>query len=223
MSNSRCIPETGRRFGSLVVLSESDVRTKAQTWHWKTHCDCGREHWVAASNLFSGHTTSCGCQKRALIGAANRVHGLTRTATHRSWLSMRQRCLNPNCKAYDRYGGRGISICDRWKDSFENFIADMGLRPLGSSLERRDNAKGYDPDNCRWATPVEQVRNRRSTVFVEFDGRRIPLAEAAERTGISLKVLSRRRRLGWDHGWLFIPLAPLFKAQPRKHAEVRRP
>jgi hypothetical protein len=128
--------------------------------------------------------------------AARVTHRLSRTTTYAIHRSMLARCTNPNCKDYPRYGGRGISVCERWK-SFDNFLADMGKRPEGLTLERNDVNGNYEPSNCRWATQKEQQRNRRTNVFVTHDGITATVAEWAERTGLERKTLEYRIRVGW--------------------------
>lgn len=123
-------------------------------------------------------------------------HGMTKTPTWRSWESMRARCENPDNKDWPRYGGRGISVCERWH-SFELFLADMGIRPEGMTIDRIDMNGNYEPGNCRWETPTAQARNRRSSVFVEFAGERMTVSAWAERTGLERKTLEYRIRIGW--------------------------
>ena len=151
---------TGQRFGRLVVeeRSENDAGGRAT---WKCRCDCGESCVVKAHNLARGSTRSCGCYRRETSAARSRTHGQTRTPTHTSWSSMWGRCSNPADPAWKYYGARGISVCARWV-SFENFLADMGERPEGKTLDRWPNNDGnYEPGNCRWATPAEQNANRR--------------------------------------------------------------
>lgn len=119
------------------------------------------------------------------------------TAEYKIWRGMLGRCLNKTNPAWMDYGGRGIGVCDRWR-SFENFLADMGRRPDGLSLDRIDNNKGYSPDNCRWATRKEQARNRRSSAMIEYKGECRALVEWAEITGISVSAITQRLRAGWD-------------------------
>lgn len=119
-----------------------------------------------------------------------------RSPTYRSWHSMKQRALNPNCAAAKHYSERGIHICKRWLE-FENFLADMGERPEGTNLERIDNDKGYSPSNCRWATQVEQMRNRRTNVFIEHEGKRQTVREWSLELGISFTTLRTRMKAGW--------------------------
>lgn len=118
------------------------------------------------------------------------------STTHAIWRGMLARCSNPKSKDFPRYGGRGITVCDRWLQ-FANFVADMGERPDGMTLERRDGAKGYSPDNCTWATPKQQARNRRNNVAVSHNGVTATVAEWAERTGLERKTLEYRIRAGW--------------------------
>jgi hypothetical protein len=123
-----------------------------------------------------------------------------------SWGQMMQRCNNPKDPRWSSYGGRGITICERWR-SFENFLADIGPRPPGSTLERNDNDGDYEPGNCRWATKKEQANNRRDTHYVDFDGERLPAAVAASRAGLNYNTLKTRLKRGWsDYDALFRPL-----------------
>jgi hypothetical protein len=147
----------GKRFGRLLV--EARVGREG-TPHWRCRCDCGKESIVAGGNLRNGHTTSCGCLRAQAAGTAAVRHGMTRTPTWSSWNSMRDRCLSATNKDFHNYGGRGITICSRW-ESFENFLADMGEKPEGMSLDRIDVNGNYEPGNCRWADYSTQNRNQR--------------------------------------------------------------
>jgi hypothetical protein len=129
--------------------------------------------------------------------AGGEFKALGGSRTYISWLSMRKRCTDPYHEQYSRYGARGITVCKRWLNSFENFLADMGQRPLGKFLERRDNAGNYEPRNCTWATTSEQARNRRSNHLITFDKRTQPLVAWAEEIGISRLTLRSRLREKW--------------------------
>jgi hypothetical protein len=152
----------GKRFGRLVA----QIRVGRDRWGsfiWLCKCDCGNIEEIIGHYLWTGETQSCGClhtDVRIEIGKANKTHGMTKTPTYVSWNSMITRCTNINHKFYKHYGGRGITVCVSWL-LFENFFADMGERPEGLTLDRRDNDKGYYKENCRWATQSQQVSNRR--------------------------------------------------------------
>jgi hypothetical protein len=152
---------TGQRFGSLVVMECAGVRGNAQ---WLCKCDCGNEAIVNGNRLTGGNTTSCGCYRVNITTK----HGMHRSGTYTSWCKMLTRCTNPNDVAYARYGGRGIAVCERWL-RFENFLADMGERPPGTTIDRKENDGNYEPSNCRWADRATQNRNR-----VQYPRRGIP-------------------------------------------------
>ncbi len=146
MSRWTILRETGRRGakGGVYVMA---------------HCACGTEREVLRSNILRGHSQSCGCLQREVTGNQARSHGRSGTRVYYAWIEMWQRCTNPSNKKWARYGGRGITATERWRD-FATFIADMGERPEGASLDRINNDGDYEPDNCRWATSAEQHANR---------------------------------------------------------------
>lgn len=146
----------GVRFGRLLVIEERQRGQRTVL----CRCDCGTEKAFTATNLRAGKTTSCGCVRRETTARRNSRHGLSGTPEHNIWKEMRQRCRNPKHARYADYGGRGITVCQRW-DSFASFLADMGQRPPGLTLERTNNDRGYEPGNCRWATYQEQRANQR--------------------------------------------------------------
>ena len=126
-------------------------------------------------------------------------HGMSGTPEHNAWMSMKSRCFNPNNKYYSDYGGRGITVCDRWLNSVENFLADMGSRPTAKhSIDRIDNDGDYCPDNCKWSTQTEQVNNRRSNRLITIDDVTLTIAQWAKKMGFGKKVIGDRLKLGWS-------------------------
>ena len=205
----RFINMIAQRFGRLTVIER--VSQPRQPVRWLCHCSCGNEITVAAGCLRSGNTRSCGCLRAETSRQRMTTHGATanrvRSPENIAWKHMRARCLNPRTREYPRYGGRGITICERWS-KFENFLADMGPRPKGTSLDRTDNSGNYEPGNCRWATPMQQGANTRRNHLVMYQGERMILAEAIRRSGVSIPGVKRRIKAGWpEHLW-FIPADP---------------
>lgn len=147
---------TGQTFGRYVVLAHAgQVRTNSR---WLCRCECGTEKRVTGSDLTCGKIKSCGCLRQEQL----KTHGKSRTPTYKSWLKMKERCYNPNQDGYEYYGGRGIEICDAWRFSFEQFLADMGERiDRALTLDRVNPDGNYEPENCRWATAKEQAGNKR--------------------------------------------------------------
>lgn len=194
---------TGTRKGRLVVIRRDGYRehpSGRRSIIWLCQCDCGRETRVTSANLHpSGTTYSCGCQRadaNRQNGMQNYRHGHSiQTATYKSWAQMKNRCSNPNNAQWADYGGRGIIVCETWME-FTNFLADMGKRPRGLSIDRIDNDKGYEPGNCRWATRKEQNSNTRRNVYVLLDGQRVTATEAARRLGFGDHLILQRLKHG---------------------------
>lgn len=179
---------SGLVFGRLIVTKfvpgATGVRAK-----WECVCECGAVVRVVASKLKTGHTRSCGCLLIDWIRSAKTTHGHAlktgRSLTYKSWSNMKTRCGNPKAVNFARYGGAGVTICRRWLDSFEAFLADMGERPSQRhSIERVDNAKGYEPGNCIWATISQQSVNKKISLTVIVNGTPVPLSEACHRYGV---------------------------------------
>lgn len=192
---------SGQRFGRLVAICREPRRVNGRMrTFWACRCDCGQRHTVAVESLASGNTTSCGCFQREVTAAQFVTHGRSKTRLHRIWSGMITRCTNPNDNAFHNYGGRGISICAAWRNSFEAFARDVGEPPSARhSIDRWPDKDGnYEPGNVRWATPQEQGRNRRGLIEIDFQGRRMCLMEAAELAGLAYAtVYSRIVKHGW--------------------------
>jgi len=183
----------GQVFERLTVLGKSDRRDKSRVILWRCLCECGNEIVARAASLKSGRVRSCGCWARERVT----THGMTNTPTYKSWRSMLGRCRNPNDPAYHNYGGRGITVCERW-NQFENFLADMGEMPEGLTIERGDNNAGYSPTNCVWATRTTQARNTRFNRMITFQGVTLCMKEWSERLGIPYVTLYTRFAAGWS-------------------------
>jgi hypothetical protein len=193
----RALDVQGHQFGRLRVLALAQ-----QTAHgriWKCRCTCGRTCLVQASALTSGRTTSCGCRHRELVAARNFVHGRTSTPEYGIWSHIIDRCTNQKCPSYKWYGGRGITICERWRLSFVAFLRDMGLRPSPHhTIDRIDNNGPYCPENCRWVTIDQQARNRRNNHVVTLHGKSQTLTDWLQEFHLSEHVYwARVSRYGW--------------------------
>jgi hypothetical protein len=193
---------TGQIFGRLtaVEFSHDDVSPrkgggKNYCLMWKCKCACGKTVTINAKKLKSGNTKSCGC----LLIEQRITHGRHKSREYRTWIGIKSRCYNPNNTGYPSYGGRGIKVCDRWLESFENFLADMGECPdFSMSIDRIDNDGDYAPDNCEWRTIGEQANNRRDNRLLEFAGRTQTVAQWARKFGISPITIGSRLRDGWS-------------------------
>jgi len=186
---------TGVIFGQLKVISRAENAGRRPRWFCL--CSCGNEKVVLGENLRMGYTKSCGCSHKEKSSKANSTHKKTGTVEYTAWINMLSRCYNRNKKDFKNYGGRGIEVCDRWKQ-FENFYADMGDRPENTSLDRIAVNGNYEPSNCRWATNLQQARNTRSNRLIEFDGRLAPLSEHCANAGLDYRSVHQRLKRGWN-------------------------
>lgn len=183
--------------------------TPRKTAMWLMRCDCGTERNVRLLNVLRGGSRNCGCVRKIKNHQRQFRHGRRNTLEYNSWASMMDRCNNPNVKQWMDYGGRGISVCERWKD-FRNFLEDMGLRPtVDHSLGRIDNNKGYFKENCRWETKAEQASNTRYNKRINFNGKTMTLSQLAREIGEAPQTLTKRFKRGWSvEKTLTVPTPP---------------
>ena len=183
-----------KRFGRLLIIAEAPKRGKKR--YVLCQCDCGSRKEICLSNITSGKVASCKCLHKEIIGAINKTHGMTHSREFHTWVGMKARCLNPENPSYKNYGGRGITICDKWLDSFENFLSDMGPCPQNYSLDRIDVNGNYNPENCRWADNITQSNNKRTNIFVTVNGEELTLTQACQKLNLSYKAVHQRMRRG---------------------------
>ncbi len=190
---------TQQRFESIVVLQREGTNSIGVAM-WLCRCDCGKELVVPEIPLAGNRIKNCGCREcepDEYFGA------------RRSWRNMTRRCTEPNHHMYKYYGGRGITICARWLESFQNFFDDMGERPKGHQIDRIDSDKGYNPGNCRWVTQEANNRNKRNNRLIEYQGKTQCLADWADELGVDYKKLHRRlRQRNWSMEQALAALPP---------------
>ncbi len=188
--------EIGKKYGRWTVVAFSHTGERNRRF-WLCRCQCGTERAVIGTTLTCGRSRSCGCIAADFLTK----HGFCRVAcvspAWRTWSAMIQRCYNPRNNEFANYGGRGIAVCERWRDAFTNFLSDMGEKPPGLSIERIDNNGNYEPGNCRWATQKEQSRNMRKNVFFSYGGTSLIIQDWSEKTGIKTGTISKRLSRGW--------------------------
>lgn len=197
-SEMRKFSLVGQRFGKLVVVEPSYKRSNHRTW--RCQCDCGKFITTPTSGtLRRGNTTSCGCSR----GISNTKHGHARrgefSSEYSSWAGMLARCRDPKHVSFRHYGGRGIVVCDAWRDSFETFLADMGRRPSAKhSLDRKNNDGNYEPGNVRWSTELEQAQNTSNVRLIEYRGEIMSIAAWSRRLGLRRETINYRLNHGWS-------------------------
>lgn len=190
------------QFGRLMAIRR--LPSKNHKVRWECICECGLTTVANSGDLRAGKTTSCGC-RIGVDGAIIRKHGKSTSPEYRIWKGMRSRCNLPSHSSYKDYGGRGIKVCTRW-EAYDLFVSDMGPRPSEKhSIDRIDNNKGYSPKNCRWALIGDQMRNKRSNVFVRVGREKMILAEALRRLGIKPGTYKARIKRGWSTADALIP------------------
>lgn len=208
---------TGQKFGRLTVKERAE-NSKQNRARWKCICDCGREVIVEGQHLRSGVTKSCGCYQRECAAKANIKHGGSQTRLYTIWENIKKRCYNKNTEHYSDYGGRGISMCESWKNSFESF-KDWALENGYSgnlTIDRIDFNGNYEPSNCRWVTIKEQANNKRNNILLTHNGETKTIAQWAEEVGLKRRTI--RARID-QYGWtieeaLFTPVG-----QPRNKSQ----
>ena len=193
LSRSRGTDLTGRRFGRWLVRTPAPARGRRK--YWLCQCECGNQKEIRGENLASRQSRSCGCLRCEVSSKLTLTHGHARRSgrsrEYRAWHNAKTRCFFIKAINYDRYGGRGITMCKRWRSSFVAFLKDMGPCPSGCSLDRIDVDGDYKPSNCRWAPQRIQARNRRNNHYIQHGGERLVLSDWAVRTRISVQRLSR--------------------------------
>lgn len=193
----------GRKFNHLTVIGEAENRPykngHAGSVMWKCRCDCGNIVTVCPQSLKSGNTKACGCMSRLPLEKRT-THNLSRTRNYRIWQAMKARCNNPNNTYYQNYGGRGISLCDEWKNDYLAFHIWSMSHGYNDELtiDRIDNDKGYSPDNCQWVTRTVQMSNTRMNHYIEFNGITLTTSQWAEKVGLPRSAMFGRLKRGWS-------------------------
>lgn len=199
---------TGMKFNHLLVLRQSEKTDKGGRIHWDCICDCGNTHTVEGYNLHSGHVKCCKECSRAKLGVQSITHGHTNSRLYSIWSNMKTRCNNSHCDMFSHYGGKGISFCDEWRSftDFEQWALENGYQD-GLSIDRLDNSKGYNQDNCRWATMKCQQNNRTNNHMITYQGETLTLKQWSEKLGLPYGTLLARASRGWsDEELLTVPI-----------------
>lgn len=203
----------GHKYGRLTVISFAGYN-KHQRTLWQCRCECGAITVVQGSCMRSGHTKSCGCLEKETKKKNNLKHGLRRHPLYGRWLNVKDRCLNPHNSHYKDYGGRGIEICQEWKDDFKSFYdwAVSNGYEKGLSIERIDVNKGYNPENCTWITLAEQAKNKRNSLWIDDNGVKKKVHDIAKENGLAPSTIYNRIQRGKN---------PLMNRQERKRPVIQ--
>ena len=193
---TRAVDMRGKTYDALTAVEKVGNNPKNRNAIWRFMCSCGLSCVVDGYDVRSGKVVSCQACAAERTRVASVKHGKTNTREFATWTDIQTRCHNPNSTAFADYGGRGIVVCARWRDSFQNFLSDMGERPAGKSIDRINNDGPYSPENCRWATRQEQARNKRNNVWVEIGGEVKTLSEWARHYGVLAATASLRHKHG---------------------------
>ena len=195
-TNKRFKNLCGMKFGMLTVKSFAG-RNEYGDRRWNCVCDCGQTCVILGNQMVRGVTKSCGCFRKVFRRTHGCSLGTTKTPEYQAWLGLKTRCNDESSVHFRHYGGRGIKVCERWCTSFANFLADMGLRPSPThSIDRIDNNGNYEPGNCRWATKKQQLRNKRTSRRIDFNGELLCVAEWADRLGLTQECIRGRLNRG---------------------------
>jgi len=217
--------EIGKVYNKLTVLK---VWFDGRYWRTECQCECGNKCTPALGDIrkIRRATTSCGCVQLAVSSAVHMKHGhyVTSIRDHGgspeylSWQAMKGRCYRSRNASYKHYGGRGITVCERWVDSFENFIADMGIKPTPKHMiDRIDTNGNYCPENCKWSDIIEQCNNKNNNVKYEFNGKSLTVAQISRITGVGYVTIRKRLEHGWTIPKAFVvPSNPLYDGYKRK-------
>ena len=187
-----------KKFGRLKVIKLERIKNNRALWLCR--CDCGNMCVKASSNLLSNGTKSCGCIHREQLIERNKTHNYSHTSLYNRWKTMKVRCSDENCVAYKNYGGRGIKVCDEWKNDFMSFYKWAILNGYKEELtiDRINNNGDYEPDNCRWVSRANQNRNFRKNHMITYNNETLCLTDMAKKYNITNKALSYRLQKGWD-------------------------
>lgn len=190
------IDMAGKRYGSITVIHDVGFCTDRK-YKWLALCDCGNKFETSGAKIRSGEVVTCPSCSKERVRLSHITHGSRYVDEYRTWTHIKSRCYNARVPEYNRYGGRGILVCDRWLESFENFLADMGIRPSKQhSIDRKDNDGNYEPSNCRWATIKEQANNTRSNRKVTIGRKTKNMTQWAEDIGVTREVIHKRLKRG---------------------------